>query len=89
MCPQYMNGTYKTSNQNNIVTKISSLKFLQPLRTKTLTQKYLSYLGLLIWNALPDDIKLSGDVNRFKHKVTKSFLALLRGKDQDIYLYQG
>ena len=58
-CPQYMNGIYRTTNQNNAVTRNSSLKLIQPLRTKALSQKYLSYLGSFIWNDLPDDVKLS------------------------------
>ena len=60
MSPEYMNKIYKTSaDQNNAVTRNSSLKLFQPLRTKTLTQKCLSYLGPFIWNGLPDDAKLS------------------------------
>ena len=51
MCPQYLNEIYKTTNQNNTVTRNSSLKLFQPLRTGTLSQK-LSYLGPFIWNGL-------------------------------------
>ena len=89
MCPQYMNEIYQTTNQNNTVTRNSSLKLFQPLRTKALSQKCLSYLGPFIWNGLPDDVKLSNNVNTFKHKVKKTFLTLLRGKYQDIYVYYG
>ena len=71
MCPQYMNEIYKTPNQNNIVTRNSSSKLFQSLRTKTLTQKFLSYLRPLIWNGLLDDVKLSNNENKFKHKVKK------------------
>ena len=71
MCPKYMNKIYKTTNQNNTITRNSSLKLFQPLRTKVLSQKCLSYLGPFIWNALADDIKLSNSVNTFKHKVKK------------------
>ena len=76
MCAQYMNEIYKTTNQNNTVTRNSFLKLFQPLRTEALSQ-----------NALPDDVKLSNNVNTFKHKVKKDFLILLREKDQDIYVY--
>ena len=89
MCPQYMNEIYRTTNQNNTVTRNSSLKLFQPLRTKALSQKFLSYLGPFIWNGLPDDVKLSNNVNTFKHKVKKTFLTLLREKDQNIYVYYG
>ena len=76
MCPQYMNEIYKTTNQNNSVTRNSSLKLFRPLRTKALSQKSLSYLGPFIWNDLPDDVKLLNNVNTFKHKDKKSFLTL-------------
>ena len=89
MCPQYMNKIYTITNQNNTVTTNSSLKLFQLLRNKALSQKCLFYLGLFIWNGLPDDVKLSNNVNTFKHKVKKTFLTLLWEKDQDIYIYYG
>ena len=84
-----MNEIYKTTNQSKVVTRDYSLKIFQPLRTKTLSQKCLSYLGPFIWNSLADDVKLSNNKNAFKHKVEKGFLALLREKDQEIYIYYG
>ena len=48
MCPQYINKIYRTTNQNNTVTRDSSLKLFQPLRTRALSQKCLSYLGPFI-----------------------------------------
>ena len=38
---------------------------------------------------LTRDVKLSNNVNTFKHMVKKTFLALVREKDQDIYVYYG
>ena len=87
MCPQYMNEIYKISNQNNNVTGDSFLILFQPLRTKALRQECLSYLGLFIWNGLPDDATLSNNVNTFMHKVKKRFLTLVRENNQDIYVY--
>ena len=66
LCPQYANEIYKTSNQSNIITRNYPLKPFQPLKTKILTQKCLSYIGPLIWDGLPDDVKLSNNVNTFK-----------------------
>ena len=59
-----MKEIYETSNQNYTVARNSSLKLLQPLKTKILTQKCFSYLGPLIWNGLPDDVNLSNNVIR-------------------------
>ena len=89
MSPQYMNEIYKTSSENNIVTRNFSLKLFQPLKAKAVSQKCLSYLRPFIWNGVPDDVKLSNNMNTFKHKVKKSFLTLLREKDQDIRIYYG
>ena len=58
-----MSKIYYKTNQNNTITRNSSLKLLQPLRTKALSQKCLSYLWPLIWNSFPDDVKLSNNVN--------------------------
>ena len=80
MCPQYMKEIYTPTNPNNTANRNSSLKLFQPIRTKALSQKCLSYLGPFIWNGFPDHIKLSNNVNTFNHKV----------KDlQDIYVYYG
>ena len=86
MCPQYINKIYRKANQNNAATRISSLKLFQRLRTKALSQKYLSYLEPFIWNGLSDDAKMPNDVNTFKHKVKKNFLTLLREKDEETYV---
>ena len=88
MCPQYIHKIYRTTNQNNTVTRDSSLKLFQSLRTRTLSQKCLLYLGPFIWNGLPDHVKLSNNINTFKHEVKKT-LTLLREKDQDISVYYG
>ena len=82
-----MRETYKTTSHNNTVTRNSSLKLIQPPRTKGLSQKCLSYLRLFIWNSLPDDFKLPNNVNAFRHKAKKGLLTLLREKDQNTCAY--
>ena len=72
MGPRYISGIYKTSNQNYTVTRNFFKKHFQPLRAKNLTQKCLSYLGPIIWNGLPDDIKLSSNVNTSKYQVKRA-----------------
>ena len=79
-----MYKTYKTCNQNNTVTKNSSLKLFQLLGTKILPQKTLQHLGPLSWNVFPDDITLSNNVNTFKHNLNKNLLTLLWEKHQGI-----
>ena len=60
--PSIYEQNCKTINQSNTVTRNSSLKLFQPLRTKAPSQKCLSYLEPFIWNGLPDDVKLSSNV---------------------------
>ena len=43
----------------------------------TMTHKYLWYLGLLIWNGLPDDTKLSSKHNLKKNSGRRSYLCIL------------
>ena len=64
---QHMKEIYKTSNQNNTVTRNSSLELFQLLKNKILIQKCLSYLGPFVWNGLLDDVKLSNNVDIFKN----------------------
>ena len=89
VCPQYMNEIIKLSSQNNTVARNSSSKLFEPLKTKPLTHKCLSYLGPRICNGLPDDINLLNNGNTFKHKVKKSLLTLRASWDQVIYVYYG
>ena len=64
---QHMKEIYKTSNQNNTVIRNSSLELFQLLKNKTLIRKCLLYLGPFVWNGLPDDVKLSNNVDIFKN----------------------
>ena len=77
-----MNEIYTTTNQNNNVTRNSSLKLFQTLKTKALRQKCLSYSGPYIWNGLPDDVKLSNYVNTFNDKVKKPFDIIKRQRSR-------
>ena len=80
ICPQCMNEIYNKNNQNNTTTRSPSLELFQPLRTKALSQKYLLYLAPFIWNSLPDDAKLSNNVNTFKDKVKKGLVDIIKKK---------
>ena len=84
---EIMNEIYKTTNQNNTVTRNSSLKSFKPLRTKVLSQKFLLHLGSFILNSQPDNAKLSNNGNTFKHKVKQGFLRISKEKYQNIYVF--
>ena len=50
-------------------------------------QKTLSYIGPKTWNNLPAQIKLSKNVNTFKHDIKKSFFDDLQKQNDDIFFY--
>ena len=74
-------------DQTGIGTRSSLLRLKQPYRKSKQGQASLSYLGPSIWNKLPDQVKLGGNVNTFKHNIKKHFLELLSKKEKNIYIY--
>ena len=82
-----MTELYDTVDQTGIGTRSSLLRLKQPYRKSKQGQASLSYLGPSIWNKLPDQVKLGGNVNTFKHNIKKHFLELLAKKEKNIYIY--
>ena len=58
-----------------------------PFRKSCIGQKTLSYIRPKTWNNLPAQIKLSKNVNTFKHDIKKSFLDDLQKQNNDIFFY--
>ena len=56
-------------------------------RKSCIGQKTLSYIGPKTWNNLPAQIKLSKNVNTFKHDIKKSFFDDLQKQNDDIFFY--
>ena len=50
-------------------TRNSFLKINHPFRKISTGQKSLSYIGLAIWNIIPEIIKKTRNLNTFKHKM--------------------
>ena len=86
-CPLYLYDLYKPSGQDQINTKSSVLKLKHPSRSTCSGQNTLSYLTPTIWNNLPICLKLSNNLNSFKHGVKEYFFKKLKNKEQDIFAH--
>ena len=68
-------------------TRFSFQKLILPYRCTNRGLRTLGYLGPRLWNGLNSDLKLSSNVNNFKHKVKDSFFARLQKEEDSPYIY--
>ena len=86
MSPQYTAEIFHPSasvHNTRRATQKLDLRF----RKSCIGQKTLSYIGPKTWNNLPAQIKLSKNVNTFKHDIKKSFFDDLQKQNDDISFY--
>ena len=86
MSPSYTSEIFSQLNHGHN-TRNSSCKLQLPYRSSNYGQKALSYLGPKLWNSLPSHIKLSANINTFKHNIKKVFFEKLQKKEDNIYVY--
>ena len=79
MSPQYTAEIFHPSSSVHNTCRATQ-KLDLPFRKSCIGQKTLSYIGPKTWNNLPDQIKLSKNVNTFKHDIKKSFFDDLQNK---------
>ena len=87
MSPPYMNDVFKPAGQPNTNTRASLLKLNQPLHRTNHDQKNISYVGLIVWNNLPNSLKTTGNLNTYKHRVKEHFFHQIRNEASNIYNY--
>ena len=46
----------------------------QPIRKTNTGQNALSFIGLALWNKVPEEIKRTTNLNAFKHNLKKHYL---------------
>ena len=71
--PKYFSEIFHIAPQNNIGTRFSKLKIRQPFMKTNMGQKTLSFIGPQQWNKLPNEIKMSENINNFKHRLKEYF----------------
>ena len=64
MTAPYMNDVFKPAGQPNTTTRASLLKWNEPLRRTNYEQNNISYIALVIWNNLPNSLKITGNLNQ-------------------------
>ena len=86
MSPQYTAEIFHPSSSVHNTRRATQKPDL-PFRKSCIGQKTLSYIGPKTWNNLPAQIKLSKNVNTFKHDIKKSFFDDLQKQNDDIFFY--
>ena len=69
----YMNVVFKPAGQPNTTTRASLLKLNHPLRRYNHGQNNISYIAPIIWNNLPNSLKITDNLNTYKHRVKEYF----------------
>ena len=70
-----MNDVLKTAGQPNTTTWASLLKLSQPLRRTNHGLDNISYIAPIIWNNLPNSLKITDNLNIYKHRVKEHFFS--------------
>ena len=73
-CPNDLNEVFQTAPENNIQTRGSFLKLKCPFRKTNAGQMALSYIGPTIWNKTLYTLKLTKNLNTFKHNLKQHYL---------------
>ena len=82
-----MNDVLKTASQPNITTTASLLKLNQPLRRTNHGLGNISYIAPTIWNNLPNSLKITDNLNTYKHRVKEHFFHQIRNEVNNVYSY--
>ena len=80
-CPEYFDELFFPLETNGIRTRYSYQKLNIPKRTTNIGQKALSYTGPFLWNNLDKNLKTSGSLNSFKHKIKEDYFKELKKKE--------
>ena len=70
-----MNDVFKPTGQTNTTTRASLLKLNQPLPRANHGQRNIFYIAPIIWNNLPTSLKITDNLNTYKHRVEERFFS--------------
>ena len=80
-CPYYlymtMNEVFIKAPESSSSLRNSYQKLQQPFRKTNTGQNALSFVGLALWNKVPEKIKRTMNLNTFKHNLKKHYLKKL------------
>ena len=80
-CPNYLNEVFQTAPENNIQTRGSFLMLKCPFRKTNAGQMALSYIGPTICSKTPDTLKLTKNLNTFRHNLKEQYLKELKNSN--------
>lgn len=83
--PSYMNDAFKPAGQDNTTTGASLLKLNQLLQRTNHGQKNISYTAPIIWHNLPNSLKITYNLNTYKHRVKKHFVSPNKNEANNIF----
>ena len=82
-----MSGVFKPAGQPNTTTRAFLLKLNQPLRGTDHGQTNISYIAPIIWNNLPVSLKITDNLNTYKHRAKEHLIHEIKNKASNIYSY--
>ena len=71
----YINDVLKPAGQPNTITRAFLLKLNQLLQRTNHGQKNISYTAPIIWHNLPNSLKITYNLNAYKHRVKEHFIS--------------
>ena len=77
-CPNYLNEVFDVPIENNFQLRGSFQKLKYSFRKTNTGQLALPYIGPTFWSKNPDKLKLTKNLNTFKHNFKKCFLYKLK-----------
>ena len=86
-CPNFMTEIFDPVENQNMITRTSILRLHQPKRKTKSGMNSLSYVGPSYWNKLPSNLKISENLNSFKHSLKKSFFQDLKSNRNPFFKY--
>ena len=73
-CHHYLNEVFIKVLESSSSLRSSYQKLQQPFRKTNTGQNALSFIGPALWNKVPQKIKRTTNLNRFKHNLKKHYL---------------
>ena len=73
-CPHYLNEVFMKAPESSSSLRNSYQKLQQPFHKTNTGQNALSFIGLALWNKVPEKIKRTTNLNTFKHNLKKHYL---------------
>ena len=70
-CPHYSNEFFMKAPESSLSLRSSYQKLPQPFRKTNTGQNALSFIGPALWNKVPEKIKITANLNTFKHNFNK------------------